>query len=123
MYLADEVSENEKISSASSAASSSIESSVSLENTKEKDSPDGLKISVQSSETNLEKGDNQMTKIDSDLLDYMSQFKLFSDGFVSDWFKTFSFSTSEVREYMNWLEDKGIVLGHFFYQLLDHCVH
>lgn len=48
-----------------------------------------------------------MTKIDSDLMDYMSQFKLFSDGFVSEWFKTFSFSTSEVREYVNWLEDKG----------------
>lgn len=123
-YLTDEVSENEKISSASSvASSSSIESSVSLENTKENNISDVLKISVQSSEINTEKGDNQMTKIDSDLLDYMSQFKLFSDGFVSEWFKTFSFSTSEVREYVNWLEDKGMRLGHFLINYLGHCFH
>ena len=54
------------------------------------------------SETNT-----HLSQVDSDLLDYMTDFKLFNDSFVSDWFKTFSFNVAEIREYLNWLENKG----------------
>jgi len=68
-YFVDEVSENEKIST-SSVPSSSIDSSVSIENAKEKSITDALRIDISSPEKNLGKEENQMCKLDSDLLEY-----------------------------------------------------
>lgn len=46
-------------------------------------------------------------QLDSDLLDYMTDFKLFTDCKVSDWFKILSTNVSETKQYMSWLENKG----------------
>jgi len=56
--------------STSSVPSSSIDSSVSIENAKEKSITDVLRIDISSPETNLGKEENQMCQLDSDLLEY-----------------------------------------------------
>lgn len=48
-----------------------------------------------------------LNKLDSDLLEYMNDFKLFTDRDVNEWFKTLCFNTAEIKQYMNWLESKG----------------
>lgn len=66
------------------------------------------KETLKSSENQAQSETNtHLSQIDSDLLDYMTDFKLFNDGFVTDWFKTFSFNVAEIREYLTWLENKG----------------
>lgn len=109
--FSDEVSENEKLSSSVSSDTRSSESCLSIENS---DDNKNYLIAAEKEEVlkscehpPQSEADTQMSQIDSDLLEYMTEFKLFTDGFVTNWFKTFSFNTAEIREYLAWLENKG----------------
>lgn len=109
IYL-DEVSENEKLSSVSSdtGTSASVSSLGNSDNNKNYLISEEKKENLKNSENQLQsEADTQMSQIDADLLEYMTEFKLFTDGFVSEWFKTLSFSTAEIQEYLGWLENKG----------------
>lgn len=105
----DEVSENEKLSSMSSSLSStSSESSVSSEiiEKKQLDESATRRTNKSMESSTFCSTDNNMLQTDIDLLEYMIEFKLFTDSCVSDWFKTMSFDTSDIKQYMCWLDNK-----------------
>lgn len=105
---ADEVSENEKLTSVSSSTDSSSESCVSLQksdNNKNYIVADDNKEDEKNVPSEIE---TQLSQCDLDLSEYMNEFKFFTDDFIFNWFKSLTFNTAEIQEYLNWLQNKGI---------------